>query len=223
MTSKDDLFEDVATNYSKYFHDPFLSTEQFQQVTTQTGAITIKEFQAMLETGIQSDSVARINYINPIYNPVYSKLQFKVRMSSMQNVTAFFGFTNNTSSSFDPNTCDANDRFNGFIINEGIISAVSKNESTSQKIKLSNIDMTDVWLLRMENDKFYARPLPQIYPYFEGFLYEPYVREWRLAAQLSSAPPEDINQYIVVYIRNKTGADKNIEINHITFGEEYVG
>ena len=223
MSTRDELIETISTDFSKFFHDPFLSTEQLNQDTTQTGYITINPLQLMMETGIQSGSLVKFYYNYPLMNPVYSTLQCKIRLSTMQNVKFFFGFSTNPTAVFDPSAVSGPIHYNGFYVRDGVLQAVSNNAHGRQEIDLADVDMTDVWLLKLVNDQCWIRPLPQIYPYFDGFRFEPYTRKWRMAAQTTTNPPENVNQYIIAYMTNETGANVAAEINHITFGERYVG
>ncbi|GAH38855.1 unnamed protein product, partial [marine sediment metagenome] len=95
-------------------------------------------------------------------------------------------------------------------------------DNNKAQTNLSDIDLTNHWLLKIEFDKFSTRPLPIRYPYFDGFRYEKAAREWAVAAQHGHVQPEDKYYYIIAQIQNTTGEDKRLEIDHITYSEEYA-
>ena len=218
MLTREELVELLGTDQTRFFHDNFKTVDHISQSTTQTGYINPSMHNLRLETGIQSGSAARIYYTNPIYNPKYSILQMKVRISSMNDVIAFFGFYPST----EPPTVPAVENYAGFYLVGGVLYSYTGNNVSISKTALSNIDLTNHWLLKIEFDKFSTRPLPIVYPYFDGIRIERPSRQWAVAAQHGYCQPEDQYYYLVAQIQNTTGADKVLEIGHITYSEEYA-
>ena len=222
MVTREELIELVSTDFSRYMHDQFLSTEQINTAANQTGAVTKDLFNFHLETGIQSASFAKMYYAVPWFNPKYSTLQFKLQMNSMKDVEMYIGFHEAV---IDPSadSVDGDIRSHaGFFIINDVLYITTANEDNVKTIPLADIDLTNSWLLKIEYDKFYTRPLPVIYPYFDGLRTEKPTRAWSLAAQASQYPPYNKLHYVQCYIKNTTNVNKYIDIKHITYGERYA-
>lgn len=218
MLTRAELVELMGTTQTRYFHDNFKNIDHINQAVTQTGYIDAKMHDLKLETGVQSASTARIYYTNPIYNPKYSILQIKARMSSIQDVTAFFGFNTTTTYASAPPAL----KIAGILITGGVVHAITGNGDDHVTTPLTDVDLTDNWLFKIEFDKFSTRPLPVVYPYFDGLRIEKPTRAWSVAAQHGYLQPENEYHYIIAQIANTTGADKVLELKHITYSEEYA-
>jgi len=218
MLTRAELVELMGTTQTRYFHDNFKTVDHISTAVEQTGVVNADMHDFKLETGIQNGSVARFYYTNPIYNPKYSILQMKVRMSSMQDCFAFFGFC----SALTPSTPPAAQSISGIWVYDGVVNFFTNNNIGHRFTPFPDIDLTNNWLFKIEYDKLHTRPLPIVYPYFDGIRVEKPTREWSLASQHANYVPENQYHYIIGLISNLTGADKVLEFKHITYSEEYA-
>lgn len=221
-TQMKDLIELLGTTFNHFMHDDFLSSDQWTQATTQTGYITIKPFELMMSSGVQSGSTARIYSNSNWFNPHYSILQFKLYLSSIDDVFMFFGFKEN----LDAPTWDMDESHAGIMIKDGVLySATGTGDDLSpnkQRIAISDVDPTKNILYRIEKNQFYTRPLPEAYPYFDGFRIGKPTRKWRLSSTHGTYPPKNVVHYLVGYIENEVGANKYFMLKKIVYGEWYA-
>lgn len=218
MVTRKELVELLATDQTQFFYNNFSYHDHISSAVTQTGAVTFNQNSCLLETGIQSGSVARIYYTNPVFNPKFSILQIKSVLSSMKDCEVFLGFFDAT---LHPSSILAEPQA-VFYVNGGNVYAVTGSTTAYQRTQISDVDWTNNFLFKIENYNFYTRPLPIRYPFFDGFRTEIPSRSWTLGASNSKAPPEDQYYSIVAQIKNTTGENKTLELKHITYSEEYA-
>lgn len=220
------MIELVSTHYKHWLHDNFLSTEQISEAVTQTGFITKKLCEIKLETGLQQGSYARINYNNGTFNPLYSVLQMKLKFNSDDSIFAFWGFKEDATNP----TFDMTESHAGFMINteknvKTMYSSTGNSDPLNpaqQRIALSGIDPTNFNIYKIIHNQFWTRPLPIVQPYFGDIRLIRPTRAWGLAATNSTITPMNEIHYVMLYIENKTNAERYIELKHITLGEEYA-
>ena len=226
MVSRDELLELLSVDFRRFLYDNLFSTENMSEAVTQTAAVTRKLNELTIETGIQQDSEARIYYDNAIFNPIYSKLFFKMQLSTMQNVFAFIGIKSSTG---EP-TSTMDESHAGFMIetvnNIPTLYATSgkivNGNYMQQKIPILDWVPTNYLVYRIVKDKFAARPLPSVTPYFEGIEVVDTTRKWSKDIQTGDVTANNQDHYFVAYIRNTSGANKAMTINFILYGEEYA-
>lgn len=222
MVTQDELIELLGTDLTHFFHDNFMTADHLGTAVTQTGVVTVKQNNLLLSTGIQANSRASAYYLSNVFNPLYSTLQMKVRLSSMKDVVFWIGFHEDSPASFDPSAPLLGKSFLGFRVRNGFIETISGNEHDQKAIQISNVDLSNHFLLKIEGYNCWTRPLPQIYPYFDGIRIVKTTRNWQLASSHGGCPPENMYHYITFMVINTVGTDKICEIGHITLGEEYA-
>lgn len=222
MIDLQELLELAGSSTAYYMHDTFLSTEQIVEAVTGSAFIVKKPFEICMSTGILQGSSSKIYYANNIFNPYYSTLLFKLRLTDLVNYFAFFGFKEYATAP----TFNMTESHAGFMINAGqMYSSTGDGDPISpkqQRIKVSVVTPTNNIIYKIENNKFSTRPLPEIYPYFDGLRTEKPTRKWGLAAQNSTISPSNSMHYLVFYISNTTNSDHKMYLHHVAYGEEYA-
>jgi len=218
MVTQAEILELLGVDFRRFIYDQFLSTEQISEAITQTAEVTRNLCELQLSTGVQQDSECRIYYTKANFNPWYSTLIFKANLSDITDTLAFFGMKQSTS---NPAWDMAESHAGFFIYEDGLYASVADGDN-QQTIKLTGWTPTNNLLYKIVQNRFSLRPLPIIYPYFDGFRYEKPKRVWSPETTLSSYPPLNQDHYFVAYIKNSTGYTKVLRIKHILYGEEYA-
>jgi len=222
MVARSEIIDMFGVKFRRFLFDNFTSTEMLNEAVVQTGSIIKYPFELQLTTGVQTESSAKLYYKSPAFNPKYSELIIKACLSSVDNVFMFFGFKETASNPSDTMT----ESHAGFIVKDSKLYTSTCNGEASrtapEQIFISDIDPTNVKLFKIEYDKFSVKPLPIIYPYFDGFRTEKPERRWSKPVQNATIPPKNKDHYLMAYIENTTGAVKTLRLNHIVYGEEYA-
>jgi hypothetical protein len=229
MVTQDELQALSMTGLKTYFDDSFLSTEQITQAVTQTGSINTSVCQLKLETGVQQDSTARLNYENMFFNPRYSKLYFAMRLNSMDSVSMFAGFKYALAAPTWGMTATCAGLYIDGTNDPGVLYFYTANGDPSfpnfQATPITDIDMTRWLIFKIEGNRFSWYSLPYTVPYFDKDvlpgLKQGLIRKWSTVTINGSYLPDDSMHYIMFYIRNHTGADKTLEVQKISYAEVY--
>jgi len=113
-----------------------------------------------------------------------------------------------------------------FIVDDGKLYASVGDGTSQQYVEIVGIDATRVQNYKIEYNKFFIHPLPEI----ESSLGLPampttfpgIIRKWNLMTELSNYPPENQVHYIVQYIKNSVGKDKKLVFNRFIYKEVYA-
>lgn len=201
-----------------YFDDCFLSTEQITDIETGTATVETEITELIHETGSTQNSVSETYYNLNIFNPIYASAIFKIYLSSMNDVFSFFGFKETTA---EP-TFAMTESHSGIMCYNGKMYVSCADGFTQQRIEIPTIDMTEVKNYKIEFNKFYMQPLPQI----EEILGIPNIlsvnRIWGLVATCDSYPPINQVHYLFNYIKNSVNSTKRMTINRFIYKEVYA-
>jgi hypothetical protein len=204
-----------------YFFDSFLSTEQIEESVTINGYNNWKIGEIVMSTGVGQNGSSHIFYDNKIFNPKYSELIFKLRMNSIENVKAFFGFRSNIT---EPEKTMTESHV-GILIDSGKVYFTSASEDINnpgqQITEITGLDMTKVYEFKIAGDKLFIKPLPQVESYLGMPTIKRVEREFKLVMQNSTHGPDDQYHWITLFIKNTTNAEKLLYLNRIIYKEEY--
>ena len=207
-----------AEDLNKYLYDEFYSTEMIEYVATNQAGVIPKIFELEINTNSISNSLAQIFYNNNYFNPVYGEAVWKLRVNSMKDCFAFFGFKETTA---EP-TYNMTESHSGYMIYNGKLYASVADGNTQQRVEIVGIDMTRVENYKIAYNKFSIQPLPVV----EEELGLPTIysvdRTWKEMTMLSVNPPENMVHYIVVSIKNSTNEAKYIKLNRFIYKEVYA-
>ena len=217
-----ELIEELQSKINHFVIDQFYSTENLVEVITQTGSLTRQLFELIFETGIQQGSTVKAYYNNNKFNPHYSKAYFRVSFENLSDVFAFVGFKKTTG---DP-TWDMTESHAGLMLHEGKIYLSTANElgvsHTQQRTQISGVDLTKDMVIKIENNKLFTMPMPQVIPYFDTFRIISPDRIWTLRVTNNTSPAEDLNHYIMFFISNTTNNNRKMFVRHFMYAEEYA-
>ena len=222
MEITQEFIDELQKKYNCFLIDQFYSTQNLNEVLTQTGSSTKELFQLRLSTGIQANSTVKFYYNLNRFNPIYSKAYFRLSFSDIKDILAFVGFKKTYT---DP-TYNMIESHSGLLINNNKPYLSTGNElglaAGYQNTEISGIDFTRDFIVKIEGNKLSTMPMPQIVPYFDTFRIISENRVWTLKVTNSTYPPEDVTHYIVFFIKNLTNEDKRLTIRHFCYLEEYA-
>lgn len=222
MVEMSELLELLATKFNRFMFDNFQSTEQINSAVTGTAEVTGNLFELKLNTGVLSLSTAKAYYAMNWFNPVYSTLDLRLYLNSMENLFLFCGFMEGLE---EPTSVMLNSHAGLMVENGKLYFSTARTTpqiSGQQKTEISGADMTKDFIYKIENDKLSTFPLPQIIPYFDNFRIITPDRIWTLKATNGNYGPWDEVHYLVFYLKNLVGAQKILRVKAVTYGEEYA-
>jgi hypothetical protein len=230
MVTEADMQDLMTTGLKTYFHDPLLVQDQFDTAVTQTATVTGSNCRVLMQTDVQQDSEARVNYNRSFFNPRYSVLRMKLRFNSASDVFAFWGFKSTLSAP----TWHMDESHAGFMIYNGTLYAVTGGSLKGnppdivdyQTTPITDIDLTRWLIYEIEFNKFRWYSLPYTVPYFDKNvipkLEEGLIRKWSQVYENGNVLPQDEMHYLVFYLTNSVGANKTMELQHVTYSEVYA-
>lgn len=222
MEITSEMIEELQKKYNCFLWDQFNSTESLNQVVTQTGVVNKDVTQLVLSTGIQANSTVKVYYNLNRFNPHYSKAYFRLTFTDIKDIIVFVGFKKSYG---DPAFNDV-ESHSALLINDNKIYLSTGNEigvaSGYQNNEISGIDLTRDFIVKIEKNKLYTMPLPQIIPYLDTFRIVSEDRIWTLKTICSTSPPEDVGHYILFFIKNNTNEDKRLTLRHFCYLEEFA-
>ena len=234
MATNEEFIETIATQFTKLVYDNFLSTESLVQALSGTGYITALLQSMTLATGVQQGSEAGMRYDNIIFNPYYSDLVVKSRISTASENFAFFGYKETTNEpAFAMTESHAGFMFyrdTGSPANVYDVYISTGNgkfpAANQQRIKIQGWDTTNWLEFKVVGTdsgvEFWIRSLPITYPYFNDVRTINVARQWTMVGKLATVMPRNSVHYLQAYITNTSGADRGIEFSHIVYGERYA-
>ena len=229
MMSEKDLQDMMTTGLKTYFHDPFLSHDHIDTSVVQTASVTENVTQLLLATGVQEASDVRANYDRTFFNPRYGTLRVKVRLNSMADSFAFFGFKSTLA---DP-SWQMTESHAGVMLYNGVMHAVTGGSLKGnppgvvdyQVTPLMDLDATRWIVYEIEFNKIRWYSTPYTVPYFDKNvppkLKQGIIRKWSLPYVNGVVLPQDELHYIVFYVKNEVGTNKSLEVQHVTYSEVY--
>lgn len=207
-----------AEDLNKYLYDEFYSTEQIESVTTNSAGVLVNIFECEINTNTISGSVAETFYNLNYFNPIYGEAVWKLRLNSMDDCFAFFGFKETTAAP----TLNMIESHSGYMVSGGKLYASVADGYTQQRVEIVGIDMTRVENYKIAYNKFSIQPLPMI----EEELGLPTIysidRTWKEMTVLSVNPPINEVHWIMQHIENTTNQAKYIKINRFIYKEVYA-
>lgn len=229
MTSEKDAQDLVTTQLKTFFHDSFLSHDHVAVATTQTSASIENVTQLLLSTGVQESSEIRANYDRAFFNPRYGTLRVKARFNSADDVFAFIGFKKTLAAP----TWNMTESHAGIMIYNGHVYAVTGGSAKGAAPDLQDFQATIIpgidatrWLVyEVAFNKVRYYSIPFTVPYFdrEAFpkIKEGLVRKWSGQYANGNVLPADEMHYLVFYVKNAVGAQKYVDVQHVTYSEIY--
>lgn len=221
--------DDIATGHKIYFHDTFRSSEHITPAVTQTGAVSRNLQQLLLASGVQEASFARANYDRPLYNPLYAKLYFKLRLNATDAVTLFAGFRSTlTAPSWGMTETCAGIYIDGKN-DPGTVYFYTANGDPGapnfQATPIADIDMLRWLVFEIDGYKLRWYSLPYTVPYFDKNvlpnLKQGMTRKWSHIYTNGSSIPDDTMHYLYFYIKNHTAFNKTADVQFINYAEVY--
>lgn len=233
MVNQDDIQKLMTTDLKIYMDDCFLSTDQLTTAVTQTAAASLGLQNVIIQTGVQEGSAARMNYNRQMFNPLYSKLYFRVRLNSMDDIFMFAGLTTTLDTPEWTKTLPmpswAQQSHTGIMLHEGTLYFISGDgDDTNPKIQVTpikDIDMTRWLIYKIEGYKFSWYSLPYTVPYFDKDvlpkLKQGIIRKWSTVTRNGSAIPDDVVHYLTFYVENTAGYEKIVTVQRVNYAEVY--
>jgi hypothetical protein len=203
--------------YKTYFDDCFLSTAQFNKVKKEEGNTTERIGELTLNTGIKEGGSVLMDYNNIIFNPLYSELITKVRLSGKKNILAFFGFKENLTEPKETMT----ESHAGFLVSNGKVYVSTGNGANQQKTHIQGLDLTKVYEYKIKYNEFYIKPLPSIVTYLGLPIVKEELREFKMIQKNTNYKPKNQVHYIVFFIKNTTGEEKYLRLERVIYKENY--
>jgi len=200
-----------------YFYDMFLSSEMLTEELTLEAYNVYDLGEIQMSTGIQANSTSNIYYERKEFNPRYSELTIKLRLDSVDDVFAFFGFRSNNT---DP-TASMTESHIGIMIESGKVYVSSADDDHQQKTEIISLDMTKLYEFKFLYDKLYIKPLPYLVEELGLPVVMDTSRKWGLLQQNSTYPPLNQMHFIEFFIKSTTNTEKNIYLNRVIYKEEY--
>jgi len=229
MTNQEDLQALMTSGLKTYFHDTFRSSEHISTAVTQTGTVATNLQQLLVSSGFQEGSSARANYNRSLYNPLYSKLYFKLRVNLAESITLFAGFRSNLTAP----TWGMTESCAGIYIDgkndNGVVYFYTGNGDTGapafQATPIADIDMTRWLVFEIDGYKMRWYSLPYTVPYFDKnilpALKQGMTRKWSGSYVNGSCLPDDTMHYLYFYVKNHTGTNKYADSQYINYAEVY--
>jgi hypothetical protein len=229
MVLADDLQDLMVTGLKTYFHDCFLGTDQLTLSTTQTASCDADLSQLLLNTGILQGSEARLNYAAAIFNPLYSRLLAKLRLSHMRDITMFFGFKATLSAPVWGMTESCAGIFIDYKNDNGTPYFYTGNGDPDhpnyQATPITGMDMSRWLVYEIEGNRFRWWCVPYTVPYFDKNvlpgLKQGMTRKWSPTYTNGSTAPNDTVHYLYFYICNNTGYARQLEVQKVNYAEVY--
>jgi len=226
MATKEELLDLLAVKLKLFFHDNFFTMDKILSSETGTGYVDWDMTSLQLQTGIQANSTAQIYYDAQIFNPKYADLYIKLRMNSYENLEAFFGFMGTTDTPGHTMTTS----HAGIYVYQGKVYWTTGTElegrDAYKNTVIEGLDVRRFLVYHVQNYNFKWFSLPYVEPYFDGFqlpgLQASAFRKWSQVYSNGSVQPEDKVHYIVAWIKNLTNENKVLEIQRMTYAEEYA-
>jgi len=204
-------------NLRYYLHDNFLTSEQFKILTQEDAYMENKTCELKLGTGLKESGSILLSYDNPIFNPKYGELLVKLRLTSKDDVVAYWGFKQNLT---EP-TETMIESHAGFLLINGKLYATTGNGSNQQKVQIQGLDLTKFYEYKIVYNKFYLAPLPEVLTYLGTPIIKKVPYEFRLLQTNSTYPPKDQVHYLVFFIKNTTATEKLLYLTKLIYKEKY--
>jgi len=205
-----------------YFYDNFLTTESILESKEKDAYVNWLLGELQISTGIESGGSEHLYYDNEIFNPMYSELIVKLRMNSLNDVKAFFGFRQNITEPDDTML----ESHCGIYVKNGKVyfttGCLVGMDYYQQKTEIVGLDMTKTYEFKFAYDKLYIKPLPQTEQYLGLPTIKAVERVWKLLLQNSTYPPNNQYHWITAFIKNNVGSEKVLYLNRIIYKEEYA-
>jgi len=222
MEITEEFLEELQSKYNCYMIDNFYSTDRLKEITTQTAYSTKEIFQLKMSTGIQANSTIKLYYDLSRFNPHFSKAYFRLTFDSIKDIFAFVGFKK----SFGDPTFTMTESHSALVVNSNKVYLSTGNEigvvMGYQNTEISGLDLTKDVIVRIDKNKLYSMPLPQIVPYLDSYRIIAADRVWTQKAMNATSPPEDVTHYIMFFLKNLTNEDKKLTFRHFCYLEEFV-
>jgi len=207
-----------AEDLQYYFYDNFLSSESLTYDATFTGSVTAKLAELKLTTGVVQDSLVVLYYDPVIFNPLYSRVVFKLRLDDPKDCFAFIGYKETTA---EP-TFDMTESHAGWLFKNGRVYVSVADGYHQQRVEVIGIDPVRFMNYQIEYNKFSAQPLPIVEESLSLLTILSVDRTWKLMDTLTNCPPINEAHYLVMSIKNSVNAEKNLYVNRIIYREVYA-
>jgi hypothetical protein len=220
-----DLLDVLGVNNKYFMHDNFPSHGHLEASNTSTGFATYNHLSTLLSTGLASGASSMVNYVRPIFNPLYATLLIKARASANTNIEFFFGFKE----TLGIPTLTMTENHLGVYFKDGVMYFTTGRTdgltATYQNTQISGADPTRWLTYKFDKAAFSWYSLPVVTPYFDSFASPEWERnaskKWSTPAKNGACTPLDQAYYLVFYVKNATAANKDLEIQHVTLSEIY--
>lgn len=207
-----------AEDLQYYIYDNYLGTENLIYDSTYTGAVTAKLCELKISSGVVQDSLAVCYYDPVIFNPLYSRAVWKLRIDEPDDCFVFVGFKE----TINEPTFEMTESHAGWMFKDGHVYVSVADGYTQQRIEVIGIDPVRWMNYAIEYNKFSAMPLPIV----EEALSLPTIisveRVWKLMHTLTNYPPINQVHYVVHSIKNSTNYEKNLYVQRFIYREVYA-
>jgi len=224
MAKEDELLTHFAVSPQYFILDNFMSDSHLEGSVTQTGSTSIRMCDTILDTGVQGNSTARLNYIYPLFNPLYSTLYLRARLSSLNDVFGYMGFMETLE---DPTFTMTQSHAGVFFYKAvGVVQAYWSTGNgatlspTYKTTVIPNLDFSRDMIYELKGPGMRWFPLPLIQPYFARQIVKQELRKWSAPYVNSSCIPKDQAHYFVWFIKNTTNVTKQMYVVSFNYTED---
>ena len=225
MVTSDELMDLLAVKSKMFFFDNFQTHDEISDGTTGSGSIVHNIRELSLRANLISNSEAYTYYSTQLFNPLHSRLLMRLRLNSMKDIIAFWGFRQLATAP----TWNMTESHAGFMIYEGKLYTVTGDDgdpsANYKAVTVSDIDCTRDLLYEIRGDQFRWYSIPFVEAEFQDLVAPAFekvnFRKWSPTYSNATIQPQDQVHYIYAYIKNLTNEQKYMDIKNICYQEEY--
>jgi len=230
MATKEELIDLIATGFNKFLYDDFRSLDSLDFTKSGTAIESAEVLNFKLSTGILANSSIKARYNYNIFDIMHGTAYFHLQLNENNNTQMFFGFKETTAPPVFGVAGSMIEYHVGVTIEPDILTPslgpkiyfTTGDGINQQKVEILGIDVTRDYIYKIQGNKLYTMPLPEIIPYFNSFRILDTNRVWTLRQENSDAMPFDTSYFIMFYLNNLTDEERNVRIKALTYGEDYA-
>jgi len=221
----DALMDFLQVQSKIFFHDNYHSGDHITEAVTGSGEAAVTPRSMLLKTQLISGSTSRTNYYSSLYNPRYSRALIRLRLGSMSDVFAFWGFKD----TLDAPAWNMTESHAGFMLYQGNLYAVTGDggspSANKKQVIVSGIDCTRDLVYEISDYNFRWYSVPYLTSYFdeqvEPSLEKIRFRKWSPTYSCATIQPQNKVHYLLFYIENLVNSNRYMEVKSLTYHEEF--
>ena len=225
MVTPDELMDLLAVQSKIFFFDNFRTHDEITEGTSGSGEVTYNIRALTLKTNLITKSYAEAYYSTQLFNPLHSRLLMRLRLNSMADLDAYWGFRQLTTVP----TWNMTESHAGFRIYDGKLYTITGDagdpSANYKAVTVTDIDCTRDLLYEICGDKFRWYSIPRLEAQFDDLVAPAFekvgFRKWSPEYSNATIQPQDQVHYIYFYIGNNTNEQKYMEVKNICYQEEY--